>query len=700
MTKKNNKFEEMFESASSVIDNDLKIDSNNNDYENPYTLNEELIKLGYDFDFKGIYIPYTYKHESKPDARDIYLMIERNPDKKSEMIYSWTSKEDGEYKTLNYFRRDILLVEEDVDDNKKASINKKLSHTGRIARLDATDGSYKNFFADIQSNIVNSSSLEIFKNINFEFPEVIDDEDELPEVDEVQDEIDARRNPTLSDEEKKMTSEVEAKIKENGLIEYYDSIVDNFQIGEHNNIYRKHLGAFNVIRGKSSLFFNTIAHSNFGKSHEDKIAFLMLIPPRYIFKKNKMTESSFTRYSEENIYFFDRMIIYFGDLGSKKAFDKVEDVFDILKILITEKEYSRDVSEGTSAGGFVIKPLELKVSSIGAVSQTVKTTFFDDDGEQLASRTLKSTTYDVDSEKIEDFLIALNYEDSKQNRQQKELMNEIKKFHCYLMHQMTQDIKIVNPYRSVFKRFVKDSEVPFRDLIQLMELFDAFCVLTYFDAEEINGKLVASQKQLQTFISDVCLENTLPPFESDFLKMLMGIKNDGSKTQKALTIIKLSDDNPDDEDVKELNQLTMYNNTVLEAIGEFKGLDKYDDDNIPTIESLEIYQREKAIAKLLEFYKLGGNSNSHKENVFFRVNDVKRAYGNRKAYKNIDDVGSLLNKLYKRGYVEKLDFKHEGKQNIYYLTSKCENLTSRIEITSDDLIDKANFLKETGFYDE
>ena len=242
---------------------------------------------------------------------------------------------------------------------------------------------------------------------------------------------------------------------------------------------------------------------------------------------------------------------------------------------------------------------------------------------------------------------------------------------------------------------MKDSEVPFRDLIQLLELFDAFCILTYFDADEINEKLVASQKQLETFMSEVCLENTLHPFESDFLKMLIGVKNDGRKTKNALTIIKI----PDDEDEIKLNPLTRYYNTVLESIGELKDLDKYDDNKIPTIETLEIYQRKKAIAKLLEFYKLSATSTSHKENVFFRVNDVKRAYGNRKAYKNIDDVGSLLNKLYKKGYVEKLDFKQEGKQNIYYLTSKCKNLTSKIEITPDDLIDKANFLKETGFYD-
>ena len=54
----------------------------------------------------------------------------------------------------------------------------------------------------------------------------------------------------------------------------------------------------------------TTAKSGEGKSLEDEIAILKLIPNEYIFKKNQMTLSSFSRYSEANSYYFDRMIVY------------------------------------------------------------------------------------------------------------------------------------------------------------------------------------------------------------------------------------------------------------------------------------------------------------------------------------------------------------------------------------------------------
>lgn len=66
------------------------------------------------------------------------------------------------------------------------------------------------------------------------------------------------------------------------------------------------------------------------------------MPQEYIFRKNSMTVASFTRY---NPRYFDRKIIYFGDFGSKKSFENIEEVFNIIKVLISEGYYSRDVSE-------------------------------------------------------------------------------------------------------------------------------------------------------------------------------------------------------------------------------------------------------------------------------------------------------------------------------------------------------------------
>ena len=655
-----------------------------------YELSDELLENNWDFDTSAIYVPYTFKHERNADTRDIYLRIERIPNQKKDfMLYSWTSKEGDEYRKLNSFRRNILLTEEDIDTSSKSSINKKLSHLGRIAKLDSGEGSYKGFFESLLIDVVNAPCLDVFKELDFDFPILDDEGSEELEVSEIEQSIQDRRCPTLDDKAIAEASEVENTIKDIGAIAYLENIVDKFHIGNHKNIYRKHIGGFNIIRGKGAYLMGTTAKSGEGKSLEDEIAILKLIPNEYIFKKNQMTLSSFSRYCEASPFYFDRMIVYFGDLGGRKSFQKVEDVFDVFKVLITEKAFSRDISEGTSKGGYETVSLTLIVESVGAVYQTVKTDFLGEDFEQYESRSIQSTPFEAKSDQILDLIFALKMEDSIESIAQREADKEVLKYHNYLRQLIAKNISIINPFKSVFKKLVKHSDIANRDLTQLLELFEGFCVLTYFDCKVINGKYIASQKQLKTFVNDICLDNTLAPHESDFIKMLIGIKADGEKTKYALTIIEESEDD-------ELDSLQPYHNAVLEAIGEIQHLDNFQS---LTIEGLEYSKRDKAISKLLEMFKLKGRSVNHEECVFFRVSDIKGAYSNIKAFKNIDDVGALLNKLYDKGFINKLDFYDNKRQNIYYLTSKCEEITSPIEITEDDIVEAQNFLIYQGVYE-
>lgn len=97
-------------------------------------------------------------------------------------------------------------------------------------------------------------------------------------------------------------------------------------------------------------------------------------------------------------------------------------------------------------------------------------------------------------------------EDSKESLAQIETDKKVLKYHHYLKYLITKDIKIINPYRTVFKKLVRYSDIDKRDMIQLLELFEGFCVMTYFDCKIVNGKYIASQKQLKSFINDICLE--------------------------------------------------------------------------------------------------------------------------------------------------------------------------------------------------
>jgi len=508
-----------------------------------------------------------------------------------------------------------------------------------------------------------------------------------------------RRHPKY---DSRIAETVSQEIREIGLVKYLDKKVDALHLGQHRNIYRKILGAFNIMRGKASYLFETNASSGRGKSLEDEIAFLKIIPQQYIFRKSSITYASFTRYSDITPYFFDRAILYLGDLGGKDSYKKIRDVFDVMKELITENYYSRDATDNIN-GAFEIKSMELIVTSIGAVYSTVKTNFTEDD-DQLISRTIKSTVYPVKDDDLLTRKGYLNYSKSPESIEMEKAISELEKFKHYLLSLVNSDIEIINPFISVFMDYAKESEVITREFDQLLSLFDAYCILTKYDCQEKfieKGYYVASQKQVNDFFNDIALENALIPIQSNFLKMLIGEKkdseSDGKKTKFALKII---DDNSDsleaDDDVKGINEINIYLNSALEDSQEQKTLTAYDEDTIITsIDYLDRKNQEIVINRLMKYYRLNGSSQEHKENVFFTVNDIKRVYSKYKPYKDIDNVSNLLNNLHKKGYLGKLEYKFKG-NNIYYLTTKCENITKVKQIEDDDLVKETEFLSHIG----
>ncbi|MCQ2738003.1 MAG: hypothetical protein MJ224_05295, partial [archaeon] len=185
----------------------------------------------------------------------------------------------------------------------------------------------------------------------------------------------------------------------------------------------------------------------------------------------------------------------------------------------------------------------------------------------------------------------------------------------------------------------------------------------------------ASQDQIKEYFNNIALENTLIPYENNFLKMIMA-------KDKKYELITLDEDDPE--------HIIPYINSAMEAKGQITL------DNI-SIDDLNDIERKQVINKLMQLYRLNGYSNEHIKNVFFTVKDIKAVYKIYKDYKNIDDVPTLLNRLYESGYIGKLEDKYK-EMNIYYLTKKTENINNKIEITEDQITQASNFLIEIGVY--
>ena len=488
----------------------------------------------------------------------------------------------------------------------------------------------------------------------------------------IDEEIEKRRNPTLTNQGQKRAKQVEEKLQEVGYVKYLDNLLDKLHIGSHTNIHRKLLGSFKVMKGEGSYLFETIAKAGEGKSLEDDIVFNLIVPKQYIYRVNSITTSSFTRYSDKSPYYFDRMILLFGDFGSSKSYGSMEELLNILKVLITEKEYVRDLSDKADDGNYSNKQLKLKCDSIGGVYSSVINEFTQGDS-QLESRTISSTPYGAKDEEVMDFMILLEYPNSKQSKEKKQAEKELKKFQLYLLNCLNMDLSIVNPYGNVFKKHAIHSDVPKRELKQVLELFDSYCKLTYYDCNNINGQLIASERQINDFMKDICLENGLIPYESDFLKMIMA-----TDRKLELTIIDTTEDSQ--------NTLESYYNNVLES---------FSNNNNTSFSDLNHSEVELAIKRLLKLYKLGGTSVDHKENLFFRISDIRRHYSKYKPYKNIDNVQSLIHRLVKKGYIDSIDYK-DGKQSIYYLTEQCNDISIPFELSEEDIEKAEEFLIEVG----
>lgn len=479
-------------------------------------------------------------------------------------------------------------------------------------------------------------------------------------------EIKQRVKPILNNEEKAKADAIADEINKIGLLPYLDNILKDIHMGEHKNIYRKILMLFKIMRGEASFLSETTAKAEAGKSFEDEIVFNLIAPQRYIFKLNDFTPASFKRYGAINPYYFDRKIVLFGDLGSKKAFNQVEDVFNIFKVLITENEYHS--SKADKNDDLKNIELDLKVNSIGAVYSTITNSFTENDN-QLESRTLFSTPAIVNPSDIARQIFYLQIPKTKQSKARAKAEQDLKEFGLYLMQMVNSDIEIINPYFDVFWDYANKSENPIREFNQQLELFNAYCILTYDKCidEPLNTKF-ASMEQLQEYMDYINLENALIPYEYDFLNMIMAKgKTNELKILYTNNDLQDAEGNSKDIDLDAIITLTECENNALELINN---------EYIKSFADLSPNELKTIPFKLNAIYGLRSAGANHKDKIFFRYSDLKGIYYRYNAFKNVDNVPGLLQSLHNKGYLGKYEYK-QGKENLYYLTPLCETLTSK-----------------------
>ena len=539
-------------------------------------------------------------------------------------------------------------------------------------------------------------------------------------VDEI---IEQRRKPDLTEEQMEIASKIASDIKKYGLLAYLKDILDNLHIGEHKNIYRKILMLFNVMRGKGSYISETTAKAEAGKSFEDEIVFNLIAPSQYIFEVNDITLASFRRYGTVNEFYFDRMIVLLGDMGDEDDFNEAKPIFKPFKVLITENRYTSVLSDNSKGKGWENADLNLKVDSVGVVYQTTINSFTKGNA-QLESRTIYSTPPLTDDVEIMKQGSYLNYSKSKQSIERRKAERKLKEFGLFLMMRMLNQEEIINPYTDVFVEYALQSNTPKREFNQQMQLFDAYCHLTIDKCNiQYKGNTWASIEQLKEYMDYVNLENALIPYEYNFLQMIIA---DG-KSHQLHCLYDVSDLKDDNGEYKKeyinkdtgLIDVPTIQECELEAIKSMNAKLKQREDlrlkkegyneteredilstfePIKSVDDLSVSQMKELPQRMLSLYGVRGSSVEKQKNIFFRTSDLQNLYYRYKPYKDIDNVPQLLQMLHKKGYIGKYEHK-QGKENLYYLNPLCMELTKKFE-TDKSFDDYAvEYINNTGGYD-
>lgn len=125
---------------------------------------KKLSDLGYLYDSDNAYVPYPNKENPT-----YYLGISRTESKKSEIVYSWVKKNDGEFTVLTVHKSEKLVSEYD------SKLTGYLQNAAENAGIEV-DETFDAFVESFRKTIIQSSALEVLKNPNFVFPKPPEDE--------------------------------------------------------------------------------------------------------------------------------------------------------------------------------------------------------------------------------------------------------------------------------------------------------------------------------------------------------------------------------------------------------------------------------------------------------------------------------------------------------------------------------------------
>lgn len=279
---------------------------------------------------------------------------------------------------------------------------------------------------------------------------------------------------------------------------YIGSIIDWLTAGERKNILTEWLCFCSQIILKEPISVVGFGDAATGKTHIQKTA-LNLIPEEYVIYEKNPSVATLSRHSEENPYFYDGLIVNYGDMGGQKDHEEAEAVKAIMKELQTEGFYSRPVTEKR---GDIYEVVNLELYGRPALTYTTVPNYQMDDQELSRSivinpRTDNNAQYDVRENH-------LAYAAGKSNKYLEEFIEpqikHIKNMLLYLQS-VFEEVKINNLFGSLITEILYKSPTFKRDKPKIMQLLKVITALNLKYHKIENNNIFTNEYDVKCFIN-------------------------------------------------------------------------------------------------------------------------------------------------------------------------------------------------------
>lgn len=300
--------------------------------------------------------------------------------------------------------------------------------------------------------------------------------------------------------------EAEKALKhEDNILIYIGCVADWMVAGERLNILFGFLCALNLLIFGEPINFIATGMPGSGKTAIENIIFEML-PSEDVSWEKKPTVAAIFRRSEDNPRYYDRKIVYMGDLGGDKDMESSEEARNVFKELNSDGKMSRPVS---APGSETWVTVDLVLEGKPALFYTTVHDFKLNDQEVsrgfvISPRLDNTEMVNVMHERIK----AMKGRTLKTRNIIKECeLSKIRNIVRFLKE--LEGITVVNPYPHVLKKMISESPFIKRDYQKIMMLAETITILNYNDRktwESEDGKFIITSKQDIMFLYQL-LEN-------------------------------------------------------------------------------------------------------------------------------------------------------------------------------------------------